>query len=123
MEVLLSDMARTLRKEITLPEPSSDLVGCHAPPEDVGAPACGGYFDGAEARRGDPASMDMHGKTSPPLPTSPPTLVHEMSTLSLTELNRTQTRGSVESGGPGPSRLAMRAGALEEAANQVQTRC
>ncbi|MCJ1380224.1 hypothetical protein MMC17_003327 [Xylographa soralifera] len=96
MEVLLDDMAATLGATVTLPNPS---IKAQQYPYLAAEPLSRNFSrprPSAPARdkqRGSSPSSRAHlGRTSPPLPTSPPALVHEMSGLNLAELSTDNSR-------------------------------
>ena len=96
MEVLLDDMAATLGATITLPNSSLDAQKSSYIAADPLLQSFNRPTPSTPARdkqsRPSPSSRVHLGRTSPPLPTSPPALVHEMSGLNLAELGRNTSR-------------------------------
>ncbi|MCJ1388232.1 hypothetical protein MMC18_001077 [Xylographa bjoerkii] len=98
MEVLLDDMAATLGATVTLPDPS---LKAQQRPYIAVEPVSRNFSHpmpstpARDKRRSfSPSSLAHIGRRSPPLPTSPPALVHEMSGLSLAELSPDNWRKS-----------------------------
>ncbi|MCJ1433683.1 hypothetical protein MMC27_003047 [Xylographa pallens] len=96
MEVLLDDMAATLGATVTLP--STSLKGQQSP--YLAAERLSRNFSrptpstpAPDTQKSSlPSSRGHVGRASPPLPTSPPALLHEMSGLSLAELSTDNLR-------------------------------
>jgi len=90
MEVLLDDMAATLGATVVLP--NSSLKAQQSPDITATPLSRNSSFlaplNTRDRRRGfSPSSITHPGRTSPPLPTSPPALVHEISGLNLAEMS------------------------------------
>ena len=89
MEVLLDDMAATLSATITLPDPSLKIPErSHFVTEpllrDFSLPLLDSPTRDKRMSTSISSTTDL-GRISPPLPTSPPALVHQLSGLSLAE--------------------------------------
>ncbi|MCJ1400794.1 hypothetical protein MMC11_004002 [Xylographa trunciseda] len=96
MEVLLDDMAATLGATVALPNPTPNPHQCLS---ITAKPVSGNpshplpLTPVVDMQKSSSFSSVAHsGRTSPPLPTSPPALIHEMSGLNLAELNSEKCR-------------------------------
>ncbi|KAL9120237.1 MAG: hypothetical protein Q9187_003208 [Circinaria calcarea] len=98
MEVLLKDMAKTLSAEISLPLPhaSPDVYdhidnrsASQQEKEMVGIQLEGGI--GAEDNLAEVSRPTPEPPSSPPLPTSPPILIHELSRLNLKDMTESNS--------------------------------
>ena len=102
MDVLLEDMAATLGATVTLPDSAVPAEGLamsqpSTVPSSLGPPEKLTPFSYASTVLAHPlVAFDAPRDSSPPLPVSPPVLVHELSSMTLAEVdpNTAQTRGS-----------------------------